>query len=268
MRFLLLLLLEIDSVFKAFFLLFLKGRFAVVASSFASANQAARDSCRKALQGTENKNCNNFFVSCLFFFPSLQIEEELTQPSQRSNPEPDEAVASNSVSLDASPSAEAMSAWKKASSWPASGLAWLLRSAAAEWEPQLHQLCLVTFAKKKTCVVFSLFSKAGRLLRGASVWSSGVLLQRGSGEVTALFWRREGSDWMVYVIGRAENAQVIEKGYEFALLIFLLLEKAFGGMGLLSMLVEDVLLRVWGNKLFEGIASIARSVFAVCCRLC
>ncbi len=121
---------------------------------------------------------------------------------------------------------EDVAAWNASSSWAAAGFGWVLRRPdVGDWSTQLH-----------------LVLEACQLLPYASVWSTGALLRKCADECVAMFWERnsggEAGEWVLHVVGRARDG------------------KAFGGMGMAGMVVEDVLLRVWGNQMFDGIASV------------
>jgi hypothetical protein len=99
-------------------------------------------------------------------------------------------------------------------------MAWVLRRPdVGDWGPQLQQM-----------------TTAALTLGFAEAWQSGIMLRPSPEEMTALFWQVDtgNGDWTLFAVGRAKDG------------------KAFGSIGLASMLVEDVLLRVWGNQLFDG----------------
>jgi hypothetical protein len=117
------------------------------------------------------------------------------------------------------PAPEVAAAWRSGALWPASGMAWILRRPdAGDWEKQLRQVTVAALA-----------------LPFVKVWKTGLLMQKNDNEMVAVWWQRatEQGEWNLFVVARAKDGKSL-------------------GIGMASMMIQDVLLRVWGNQLFEG----------------
>ena len=116
--------------------------------------------------------------------------------------------------------------WRNSSVWPAVAICWHLKPSGGKWKEKLKCAC----------------NSAG-MVDGGKAWAEGCFFSSRKEECALLFWKKIGDDeFKLYSIGRAKDT------------------KSYDSFALLNMLVDDVVLGVWGNNMFNGISSVPISV--------
>jgi hypothetical protein len=133
-----------------------------------------------------------------------------------------EVLESDHVKSDVMPQ-RVKTFWGASSAWPSACMIWHLRPTTVLWDLRLRAAVA-----------------ASRSVGGSASWSNGVFISCSPEEGALMFWETLPSncEHMCYCIARAADG------------------KSFRSWWLLSMLIDDVVLGIWGNTMFAGIASV------------